>query len=81
MTIDKIVAAVASVLHWLLRAFVWVLTIEDRYVTKQINDLRKQPGFESAAEEAIRLDRLQGGHRHMHRVMDRYGVPDARWFK
>lgn len=69
--------AARAALLWCVKAFVWVLTAQDR----EIDRLRSLPGFERAAEEAIRLDNIQGGRRNMHRVLDRYGVPDARWFK
>lgn len=78
MTIKK---AAWAVLGWCAKALAWVLTAEDRMLEAQIDKLRKQPGFERAAEEAARLDAIRGGRRNMHRVLDRYGVPDARWFK
>ncbi len=66
---------------WILNGFadalVWVLTAEAR----EIDRLRMIPGFERDTEEAFRLDNIQGGRRNMHRVLDKYGVPDARWFK
>lgn len=75
------VDAAGVALRWCLKALVWCLKAEDRLVERQINDLRRHPGFDREAEEAVRLDREQGGRRNMHRVLDKYGVPDDRWFK
>ena len=71
-----------KLVDWICTALLFILELPDRMLQKQLDDLiAKHPNFEREAERAVRADRHQGGRRNIHRVLDKYGVADNRWFK
>lgn len=58
---------------WLISALVWVFTAKARVIQDTVSILRENPEFERQARAAYERDQAEGGNRHMHRVLARWG--------